>query len=811
MIPPDIKSLFIRSLCRGEYNLLFGSGISTSSKNAKSEKIMSAEQLREKLCALKGVKGNTTLQRVSSLLSQDERETLITNHFSGCEPESGLLTLNNYLWRRLFTFNIDDILEKIFEPSAGGKQAIFPVNYNEPFEPTPDKTELLCIHLHGWVGKPNQDYVFSHSDYARIMREPNPWMAMLGQILATEPFIIAGTSLNEVDLEFYLSQRSKTTPRKSSGPSILIEPYPDAATENDCLRHGFVLVKATLVEFLEWLRREMPNPPSLYELIIPGDYNPFSDQVNSKMLLSFYSDFKRSQYSEMKTRRFATPFLYGREPTDEDLDANLDIKRSDNDKIIDRVEEMFLHIRDDRFEKVLVVTDEAGTGKSSMLARVSRDLTASGKLVFKCIALSRIDVKIAIACLSRLESPAIIFVDNLADHAEQIAEIVLSPETLGKVLFVGFERHYRLALIELLFSNLCWYDLRLARFSAKESREQIEMYREFGLIGNAEAMKNPAGFVKKIENDCVAIAACKILNDFKPVQRIAQSLWDVTGDDQRFIYLCASLVAYCYSDGVRYGILQSVCGSSRSVSELLDENVPLALTENVDNSEFIMPLNLIYSDIILSISAKSDKRLLLSVFTSLVLGLSPYVNRSAYRRRTPEARLAGRLLDSDKVVRHFLGDDAPKLYESCSKEWAWNSRFWEQRALVTLEQDLETALQYARHAVAIEKHPFTLTTLAKVLFRKMSRNADEGVDQYFREGFDCLSSAISIEGARSRITIHPFAVLLSGLIEFARLGGLLSSDLRIDVIELIDSAEYHFGGDPMIRDLLNIVDQRFSF
>ena len=90
------------------------------------------------------------------------------------------------------------------------------------------------------------------------MRTNNPWMHMLSEILATEPFIIAGTSLNEPDLEYYLSFRNESTPQRGRGPSLLIEPYHTAVTEFDCQRFGLVLVKSDFSDFLAWLHREVP-------------------------------------------------------------------------------------------------------------------------------------------------------------------------------------------------------------------------------------------------------------------------------------------------------------------------------------------------------------------------------------------------------------------------------------------------------------------------------------------------------------------------------------------------------------------------
>ena len=155
----------------------------------------------------------------------------------------------------MFTFNVDDVIEKLYNSSAFAKQSLRPINYRYLLEPTPDSGELQAVHLHGWVGEPHEEFVFSHTEYARVMRELNPWTHMLSEILATEPFIISGTSLNEGDLEYYLSTRSLTTPRKDRGPSLLVEPYPTIVTEKDCERYGLILVPATFGDFMQWLRK----------------------------------------------------------------------------------------------------------------------------------------------------------------------------------------------------------------------------------------------------------------------------------------------------------------------------------------------------------------------------------------------------------------------------------------------------------------------------------------------------------------------------------------------------------------------------
>jgi hypothetical protein len=253
------------------------------------------------------------------------------------------------------------------------------------------------------------------------MSHLNPWMHLLSEILATEPFIIAGTSLNEIDLEYYLSYRNATTPRRGRGPSLLIEPYPDVATRADCERHGLVLVQATFGDFLEWLRGKFPSPPSVQDLIVPDIRGLFSAEVSPAQLLRFFSDFELVVGTDRPTPVSPSAFMYGREPNWEDLQQHFDIERQDNAEL-----RRFIDMTSSTESPSLgIVLDEAGTGKTTALKRAAHDLARSGSPVLSIRTLSRIDVNNAVACLSRCTASRIVLIaDDFANHAEQVGELL---------------------------------------------------------------------------------------------------------------------------------------------------------------------------------------------------------------------------------------------------------------------------------------------------------------------------------------------------------------------------------------------------
>ena len=199
-------------------------------------------------------------------------------------------------------------------------------------------------------------------------------------------------------------------------------------------------------------------------------------------------------------------------------------------------------------------------------------------------------------------------------------------------------------------------------------------------------------------------------------------------------------------------------------------------------------------------------------FVGLGKALAPWVGRDAIRERTPEARLTGRLFDADKVVKAMLGDEAEEFYIDVKSEWEWNSRYWEQRALLIVDQDPQTAIQYARRAASIEAGPFALTTLGKVLLRSLEFEIpfEDERESLFEEATYNLSEAIKKEHRRSRITIHPFMSLLSGVARWLKRGGTLTPTQFERMTDNKAHAMRRFSSDPDLRAVVERLDAQLS-
>lgn len=339
--------------------------------------------------------------------------------------------------------------------------------------------------------------------------------------------------------------------------------------------------------------------------------------------------------------------------------------------------------------------------------------------------------------------------------------------------------------------------------SASELDQLLEKYQRSGLVADRYLAGNRRQAVQALRGDPIAVSVCRILKDFRPLDRIIRSVWEAADEKEREIYIACALAQRCHGTGVRLSVMQAIAGPGSSVEESMGGGCPLPLVNHPSDDDFLLPQSAVIAERVLARVAKQDSELMVKAFAGLASGIASRVNRGAVRMRTPEARLAGRLFDADKVVKPLLGVHSERFYIAVKEVWAWNSRYWEQRALLIAERDIRTGLQFARHAVAIERHPLPLTTLGKVLLMSLSSCSDiverAGV---FGEAFEVLREAISMEARTSRVTIHPFSSLLVGAARFLEEGGSLTLEQHDVVRRYANDARWRYGDDIGVRAAL---------
>lgn len=110
MIPVDIHASFKAALFSGQYSLLLGAGASLDGRKKGGDPIIGGAGLTKLLADKKGAPSNTTLQRVSGLYSPDELHKILFDEYTNLVPGRTVQLLPDLIWRRIYTFNIDDLV-----------------------------------------------------------------------------------------------------------------------------------------------------------------------------------------------------------------------------------------------------------------------------------------------------------------------------------------------------------------------------------------------------------------------------------------------------------------------------------------------------------------------------------------------------------------------------------------------------------------------------------------------------------------------------------------------------------------------------
>lgn len=324
----------------------------------------------------------------------------------------------------------------------------------------------------------------------------------------------------------------------------------------------------------------------------------------------------------------------------------------------------------------------------------------------------------------------------------------------------------------------------------------------------------------EIAKDPIAIAVCRIMQDFRSVKEIVLSLVHDANEERLSRYLACSLASYCYKGGISYSILTSAfeaAGLSKQFSER--DMLPLSFVDP-DSRDYVVPTNPVLSERVLREVSNSDTDLIFEVCCALGANLAPYVNRSTIVRRTPEARVAARLLDYDDVVVEFISSRSEEFYLRMKNSWDWNSRYWEQFALLKLDKFLKSndqhrldyltqAISHARHAVQLERHPLGLTTLGRILLEEMRHNPARAAGA-FDEAFAYLDKAISQEGQLNRIAIHPYTTLFNGANIYLKLPATPSAKQADALRKHMDNAEKFFNYDEKLLILIRELSGRLG-
>lgn len=264
----------------------------------------------------------------------------LVNRFSGYKPSQNQLKLTNYSWKKIYTTNIDDVIENIFDKND---IRFIIQNSKNRRRNTNNVTEI--IKLHGCVRNHSEGFVFSKLDYFSNFNNDFRFSS-LSQDLIYEPFIIVGSNFEEDHISAMLKQimdANKVT--QVQNKTFLITPSLNAKTQRYLNKINGIWLQHNADDFLN----------------IIGDINiQRQEKINIQIKNTGFLHVNPSLANV--NREYKTNLYWGEHPTWDDISNNLDII---NTAILNKVKNELINT-----QKHIALIGNRCSGKSTLLKRI---------------------------------------------------------------------------------------------------------------------------------------------------------------------------------------------------------------------------------------------------------------------------------------------------------------------------------------------------------------------------------------------------------------------------------------------------------
>lgn len=697
-------------------------------------------------------------------------ESFIQARFTGVTPPEWMHQLVQLPWQRIWTLNIDDAVERAYgiwaEDAAVRARG---VSWSESSSSTVTQKEWVhVVHLHGRASKASREgeLVFTTSDYANAFGSKGYWHSHFAGEYESSPTIAVGASLDtEFDLENILERRKLSFDL----PSFIVLPEISDSAAREYRAYDLTPVRATAADFFEALYAATTQAAGRFAM----RWNHPMDGVE------FERSWRRLDEPDLSVEDSRHDYYSGHAPEWSDVVNDLPVVRKKVADLVKRIDEQASGTLG-----VHVLTGEAYSGKSSALLVAARELRRRGyePLVFSRRAALN---AASLAEYSRSNPDTVFMIDGAEDFARDIGELAHEHGHAHTVRVLLVDRSRTLQHIK---RSIPQHFLRHSIIRAELGQKEVEgLYEKLsaksrlGHLSTGSLQEFVAHFEKHDNHLFDGMASVENGRGF--TDRVGDSYDWLRGRPGGDLVRLAALASR-----FNYGVpLNSLTAAARlpaaEIARLVSETgvadyVKISGEElRIRSRHFGESL---WNDF-LPISEKSD------VAFRLAKGVAPYVSPSAISDDSITYRIARSVMDEEFVGSiHPNSQEALVWYANLEEDYAWNARFWEQRALLASRSGShEMALSWAVKAVSKLRDSFSLNTVGVVAMRRAVAEARTGkwplgsfadAEQYLRESRSLRSSGTGRDRAE-----YPYVSFFSGVLDVHAVTGEITGKDR-DVV-----------------------------
>ena len=261
---PEIKQAYLE----GRLMLLLGAGASAQSTDKTGISLPTGNGLASEIAQSVGLEySGETLSQVYSAVSHSDGarlHQLFRNRLVHTRPGGDVLALAAFRWQRVYTLNIDDVIETAFRKTSPQRLRVF--GRNDPLEDAdPIFEEVQIIKLNGSADRPQDGFIFSPQEYASGSLRFPAWYKEVGQDYSQYVFVFIGSKLNEPLFQHVMADARLGNNREPQR-GFVITPSASAIEKKHLEALNLVHVSGVLDDFVKWLKAEVGKPPSGWEL-----------------------------------------------------------------------------------------------------------------------------------------------------------------------------------------------------------------------------------------------------------------------------------------------------------------------------------------------------------------------------------------------------------------------------------------------------------------------------------------------------------------------------------------------------------------
>ena len=277
MSPQDIdtiKNEICPLIAAGEASLLLGAGFSYRNPSIHSE-LPTGDGLRDILLGACGetARSGTNLRDAYKFAKRKlpNFEDFLISCFTVERSYPWQEKIFQYVWSRIYTTNIDNVLDVAYEAvrKRGQHAAEFtPLNYSDNGIVGQTLGSIPIVTIHGTILRPKDGFIFSNTEYGHAAsRKILDWHNDLAARMMMGGLIVIGNQLDESDFDTHLAARiAEYGEATGTAKNWIVMPDPDPIKMDNYIAAGYHVIDSTAQEFLQLIYANV-EPRSIGEII----------------------------------------------------------------------------------------------------------------------------------------------------------------------------------------------------------------------------------------------------------------------------------------------------------------------------------------------------------------------------------------------------------------------------------------------------------------------------------------------------------------------------------------------------------------